>query len=242
MKVWKLVSGILSIILSVFVGFQSTLVGLANSLTFSKEASGFAGIIVAILLLVGGIVSIVTRNGGYSGDIALIILFGLGAVIGFLCARERFKDLAIWAAWCMICAGGAGDSIIYRAVAKKKEEEIWKSMERNPNFQQGGYGYQNHPYDPYAQQNMQRYPYPQAPRHARADIQQRYPYGQPQEELRCTAWKEGNRNQRSPHYREPYPYDPYYAPQYDIIDVDSEDMQEEYPLSDTQGTSRHKIE
>ncbi len=62
MKIWKLVSGILSIVLFVFVSFQSCAAGLANSLEENGEISGSAGLIVAVLMLVGGIVSIVTMK------------------------------------------------------------------------------------------------------------------------------------------------------------------------------------
>lgn len=103
MKTWKLVSGILSIILFVVVGFQSCAVGIGNTLADSGEVSGSAGIIVAILMLAGGIVSICTRKGGKGGNIALIILFGLGALFGFTMAGS-FADLTIWAGWCLICA------------------------------------------------------------------------------------------------------------------------------------------
>lgn len=73
MKVWKLVSGILSIILFVFVSFQSCAAGVSNALEANGEASGSAGIIVAILMLAGGIVSIATRKSlGKGGNIALI--------------------------------------------------------------------------------------------------------------------------------------------------------------------------
>ena len=58
MKVWKLVSGILSIILFVFVSFQSCAAGLSNALEANGEASGTAGIMVAVFMLAGGIVSI----------------------------------------------------------------------------------------------------------------------------------------------------------------------------------------
>ena len=64
MKTWKLVSGILSIILFVFVSFQSCAAGLSNTLQENGEIGGSAGILVAIMLLAGGIVSIATRKGG----------------------------------------------------------------------------------------------------------------------------------------------------------------------------------
>ena len=48
MKVWKLASGILSIILSVFVTFQSGIAGLGNVLENNDEVSGSAKLFVAI--------------------------------------------------------------------------------------------------------------------------------------------------------------------------------------------------
>ena len=65
------------------------------------EASGSAGIIVAIMILSGGIVSIATRKGGKGGNIALIVLFGIGALFGYVLAGS-FSDLNIWATWCLI--------------------------------------------------------------------------------------------------------------------------------------------
>lgn len=102
MKTWKLVSGILSIILCLFVLFQSMAAGLANTLSDNGEVSGTAGLIVSIMLLAGGIVSIAVRNkDGKGGNIAIIILFGIGALIGFTSAGS-FGDLYIWSAWCLI--------------------------------------------------------------------------------------------------------------------------------------------
>lgn len=103
MKTWKMVSGIISIVLFALVSFQSCAAGISNTLEANEEASGTAGFIVALMLLAGGIVSIVTRKGSKGGNIALIVLFGLGALIGFTMAGS-FADLNIWAAWCLINA------------------------------------------------------------------------------------------------------------------------------------------
>ncbi|MCM1048432.1 MAG: hypothetical protein NC433_08410 [Clostridiales bacterium] len=104
MKTWKLVSGILSIILFIVVSFQSCAAGLANTLSENGEASGSGGILVAILMLSGGIVSIATRKSkSKGGNIALIVLFGLAALVGFGLAGS-FTDLNIWAFWCLINA------------------------------------------------------------------------------------------------------------------------------------------
>lgn len=102
MKVWKLVSGILSIVLFLIVSFQSCAAGISNTLSDNGEVGGSVGVLVAIFLLAGGIVSIATRNSkGKGGNIALIILFGLATIIGLALAGS-YLDLKIWAAWCAI--------------------------------------------------------------------------------------------------------------------------------------------
>ena len=102
MKVWKLVSGILSIVLFLIVSFQSCAAGISNTLSDNGEVGGSAGVLVAIFFLAGGIVSIATRNSkGKGGNIALIILFGLATIIGLALAGS-YLDLKIWAAWCAI--------------------------------------------------------------------------------------------------------------------------------------------
>lgn len=93
MKTWKLVSGIISIVLSVFVVFQSMMAGLANALEESGQSSGSAGLVVSICMLCGGIVSIVSRKNNSKGtNIAFIILFGLATLIGFVLAGN-YSDL-----------------------------------------------------------------------------------------------------------------------------------------------------
>ena len=79
MKTWKLVSGILSIILFALVAFQSCAAGMSNALEENGEVSGSAGII------------------------ALIIIFGLAALVGFA-MHGSYSDLTIWAGWCLINA------------------------------------------------------------------------------------------------------------------------------------------
>lgn len=101
MKTWKLVSGILSIVLCLIVMLQSCAAGISNALQENGEASGSAGVIVAIMMLSGGIVSIATRKGGKGGNIALIVLFGLATLIGYSMAGS-YADLKIWSGWCAI--------------------------------------------------------------------------------------------------------------------------------------------
>ncbi len=117
MKAWKLVSGVLSIVFFVIVSFQSCAAGMVNTLEDNGEVSGSAGILVAIMLLSGGIVSIATRNAkGNGGNLALVIMFGLAAMIGFA-NYGNYADLAIWSGWCLINAVLA----VIAMVTKKKE-------------------------------------------------------------------------------------------------------------------------
>lgn len=120
MKTWKLVSGILSIILFAVVSFQSCAAGLVNTIEANGQSSGSAGIFVALMLLSGGIVSIATRKGSKGGNIALIVLFGLGALIGFSLAGN-FSDLNIWAVWCLINVVLAVISLVKGSKAPKEE-------------------------------------------------------------------------------------------------------------------------
>lgn len=104
MKTWKLVAGILSIILFVVVTMQSCVVGIGNTLAENGETGGSGGIILAILMLAGGIVSAATRKSeGKGGNIALIVLFGLASLFGFA-NMGSYTDLGIWSAWCLVNA------------------------------------------------------------------------------------------------------------------------------------------
>lgn len=104
MKVWKLVAGILSIVLTVIVLIQSMAAGFVNAVEANGGSSGTVGFLVAILLLAGGITSICVRKGeGKGGNIALIVIFGLAALIGFA-GHDNYKDLVVWSFWCLINA------------------------------------------------------------------------------------------------------------------------------------------
>ncbi len=102
MKTWKLVAGILSIVLCLLVMLQSCAAGAVNAIEENGQVSGSAGLIVAIMMLSGGITSIATRSSDKKGgDIALIVLFGIAVVFGYLLAGN-YSDLYIWATWCLV--------------------------------------------------------------------------------------------------------------------------------------------
>ncbi len=102
MKTWKLVAGILSILLFFIVMFQSCAAGVVNAIESNGGSSGSYGAFFAFLILAGGIVSIATRNStGKGGNIALIVIFGLATIIAFF-AHGNFSDLVVWGFWSLI--------------------------------------------------------------------------------------------------------------------------------------------
>lgn len=123
MKVWRLIAGILSIVFSPFVLLQSGAAGLANTIGGSTEVSGSIGVFVALLLLAGGIASIVLRNKMTKGaNIALIVIFIIPALFGFVGAG-RFTDLKIWAGWCLLSALLACFSFLIKSEAKSNQKQ-----------------------------------------------------------------------------------------------------------------------
>lgn len=130
MKTWKLVSGLFSIIAFVYLAYQSYLISLASAFINSDDLSGSAGLIVAGLMLIGGITSIATRKDtDESGNVALIMLFGAAAYIGYVYS-EDFGDLYIWASCCVCNVLFAILAIFMNVQADKaKNKEIAKTSE-----------------------------------------------------------------------------------------------------------------
>ncbi len=105
MKTAKLIIGIASIVLSIFVLFQSCAAGAVNALSSNGEVGGSAGFILAIFMLIAGIVGIATRHSlGRGGAITCGCLYILGAVVGALMAGG-YSDLYIWSVLSFIFGG-----------------------------------------------------------------------------------------------------------------------------------------
>lgn len=105
MKTAKLVLGILTIVISCFVLFQSCAAGAVNALEENGESSGTGGALVALLMLSGGITMIASRKSvNNGGSIAGIIIFAIASMIGFVYSGSVFKDLIVWAVVCVILA------------------------------------------------------------------------------------------------------------------------------------------
>lgn len=94
----KKVIGIISIVLFVFVVFQSHAMEARNA----KDISWLAGFLLALCMLIGGIVSIISnRNKGMT--IAATVFYVIGGIIGLVNAGH-FKDLPTWSMLTLIFA------------------------------------------------------------------------------------------------------------------------------------------
>lgn len=122
MKVWRLVSGILSMLMFFIVMIQSCATGFVNIMEDNmSDTSGVAGFFVAFGLLASGIVSTaLCRNKSKGGSITLMVLFGLTALLGFA-NLGTFEDLLIWSFWALFCAVMAIVALIKNAMAKDEE-------------------------------------------------------------------------------------------------------------------------
>jgi len=97
MKVTKLVIGILQMVLSAFILFQSCAVGTSHAIeNKTNDAGGSAGLIVAILFLACGIIYVATRNSlKLGGDIAGMIIMLIAWLLAITNGHD-YKDLVIW--------------------------------------------------------------------------------------------------------------------------------------------------
>lgn len=90
----KKVIGIISIVLFIFVTFQSCAAGLGNALNNSNEASGSAGLFLAFCMLIAGIIAIISRsNKGMT--ITSVVFYIIAFIIG-ITNVGTYKDLQIW--------------------------------------------------------------------------------------------------------------------------------------------------
>lgn len=121
MKTAKLVTGILCMVFTLLVLFQSCAAGISNTISENGEVSGSAGFLLAILMLAGGIVEVAARKSTpKGGSIAAMILFFVAAILGFANAGS-YADLNIWSAWCLVL--GILNLIDWRSTPKKNKKE-----------------------------------------------------------------------------------------------------------------------
>lgn len=102
MKTARLVIGIISMVLFLFISFQSCAAGVGNALAENDEVSGTAGFMLAFFMLVAGIIAVTARK-SKAGSIVAGVFYALAGLIGIVNAGS-FSDLHIWAVLCFIFA------------------------------------------------------------------------------------------------------------------------------------------
>jgi len=118
MKTAKLIIGIISVVLTFVVLLQSCAASVGDALANEGGTSGGAGIFVAVLMLIAGIVAIAARN-SKGGGIVCLIFYTMAGIIG-LTAHGIYKDLIVWGVICLIFAV----IFLIATITYKKQEYI----------------------------------------------------------------------------------------------------------------------
>ncbi|MGL4730309.1 MAG: hypothetical protein ACRCW0_01840 [Clostridium sp.] len=85
--------GIINIVLFCLVAFQSCAAGIGNALSSNGEISGLAGMMLAFAMLIGGILTLVSKESN-GLIITAIVFYMLGGLIG-IANFGSFADLQI---------------------------------------------------------------------------------------------------------------------------------------------------
>ncbi|MPQ21275.1 hypothetical protein [Carnobacterium divergens] len=94
--------GILSIMISIIVGLQSLMAGLANTLSDNGETGGSVGILLSFILLTAGVILLASK--GAKGMLTFSMIFYLlGGLLG-MSGAGSYKDLVIWSAISLLFA------------------------------------------------------------------------------------------------------------------------------------------
>ena len=122
MKTAKLVLGILGLIFSIVIMLQSCAASVVNAVEDNGDIGGFAGYLVAFLLIAGSIVMIATRgSAGKGGSIAGLIIFVLAGILA-VSNSAVYKDLTVWGILCFILAVVNLLSVLLKKKAAKLPE------------------------------------------------------------------------------------------------------------------------
>lgn len=117
MRATKLVVGILQIVISAVIVFQSTTVGIAHAMENPNNAGSTAGTLTAIIFLITGVVYIATKESPkLGGDIAGLIMMLTAWIFAINNARD-YSDLQIWGWLAFIIGVGF---FVWHLIASKK--------------------------------------------------------------------------------------------------------------------------
>lgn len=92
----RLTIGIISMVLFIFITFQSCAAGFVNAVEANGSTSGSAGLLTGIMFLIAGIVGVCTKNTkGMVGPIITAVLYFIGAILT-IGSGSTYGDLPIW--------------------------------------------------------------------------------------------------------------------------------------------------
>ena len=94
MKTTRLILGIITIVLFVIILFQSCAAGIVNTVGKSSDAGGSAGIFVAFLSLIAGIIAVAARSSA-GGSMTAGAFYMITAITG-ISNSNVYKDLSVW--------------------------------------------------------------------------------------------------------------------------------------------------
>lgn len=95
-SVGRLTIGIISMLLFIFITFQSCAAGFVNAVEANGSTSGSAGLFTGIMFLIAGIVGVCTKNTkGMVGPIITAVLYFIGAILT-IGTGSTYGDLPIW--------------------------------------------------------------------------------------------------------------------------------------------------
>lgn len=104
MKTWKLLSGLFTLMSSFFVGLSGVVLGLDQAFKQESDKGESDGIFLAFFMFFGGLVSIFLRKSKVGGNIAIIILHAIIAIIGFQSDATKWHVVGAWGLLCAIIA------------------------------------------------------------------------------------------------------------------------------------------
>lgn len=116
-KTTRMVIGIISLVLTLIILFQSCAAGVVNTIENNGDVGGSAGFLLSICMIVGGILGIVCRKQKI-GSIVAGCFYAFGGLVG-LPNSSTYKDLIVWSVISIIFSAVF---IITGAIQKEKYE------------------------------------------------------------------------------------------------------------------------
>lgn len=120
----KKVVGIISSVLFLLISLQSCVAGIGNTMEGSGEVSGSAGLFLAFCLLVGGIITAISKN-SRGMTITAIVFYLLGGIVG-IANVGSYADLQIWSILSFIFAG----LVLFHLIKNKESYQRQKEEEQ----------------------------------------------------------------------------------------------------------------